>query len=135
MIFWILKHFIMEVFIHREVERNVMNTSLPTTHFNNCCCRRLVAQLYLTPGTAAHQGSMSPSIYWSWNQTCVSCNAGGFFTADPLKEQTLVNYLSSINWSSIWSICLSLYSSLYSIYLMIHLKVNALACISSSRIQ
>ena len=52
----------MEVFIHREVERNLVNTSLPTTHFSNCCCCCLVAQLCLTPGTAAHQGSVSPRI-------------------------------------------------------------------------
>ena len=146
MTFWIWKHFIMEVFIHKEVERNLVNTSLPTTHFSNCCCHCLVAQLCLTPGTAARQGSMSPSIL-GWvavsfqrifltlgsNLCLVQCR-WILYCWSTVGGQTFVNYLSSINLSSIWSICLSLYSSLYSIYLMIHLKVNALACKSSSRI-
>ena len=127
----------MEVFIHREVKRNLVNTSLSTTHFSSCCfC--LVAQLCLTPGTAAHQDSLSVAFprqayggglpfpsrgrSWPWDQTCVSCIAGGFFT---------VICWGSKHLSIIWPIC----SSLYSIHLMIHLKVNALACTSSFRLQ
>ena len=145
MTFWILKHFIMEVFIHKEVERNLVNTSLPTTHFSNCCCHCLVAQLCLTPGTAARQGSMSPSIL-GWvavsfqrifltlgsNLCLAQCrwilycwSTGGANICQLSVKYQFVKYL----------VHLSLYSSLYSIYLMIHLKVNALACISSSRIQ